>query len=225
MKIPTFATTAAFFGTAIFAHGQEAAIPDASATDKPAAESRTSEVRSQDTQDTANPDGALGAGAERDQGYRDLKSKLEEWEGAESEQMPMSEVPDAARETVEKIAEGAPIADMVNVYTKGDKQVYAAKITPEDQKHIKLFVRSDGEVEIAKQATTLDDTPEVVSRTITEHTENQSPDEMYRVIAQATTAYIAIVKGDGGQAKIITVGNNGRHIDTQTMDRVGKLED
>lgn len=216
MKIPSLATAAALFGTAIILHGQEVAVPDANPTSDSKAPETTAADRSAE-------DAPLGA--DRDQEYRDLKAKLEQWEGADSEQIPLSEVPDVARQTARTVADGAEIEDQVNVYTKDDMQVYAIQINPEDQKHIKLFVKADGGVELAKQATTMDDAPEVVARTFEQHVGNQSPDEMYRVVAQATTAYIAIVKGDDDQVRIITVGNNGRHIDTQTMDKVSDQDE
>ena len=151
------------------------------------------------------------------------------WEGAQSTQMQLDEIPQRARDTLQSATAGGKLNDQVTLLSKNGKQIFRATVNRAGEQDLYLFVQQDGTVVQTKQKVGFNEAPISVQNAIRQQLGGgQQPNDLYRVIEGDQTSFVAS-SGEGQQAKMIRVDNTGNVLDTsggggasQQGDRQGR---
>ncbi len=139
-----------------------------------------------------------------------------DWEKAEKKDMPMSQIPERARNTLTTVTKDGKLAEQVTRLTKDEHEVFKATVNRENEKDLHIFVKEDGTVVKTKQMVDLASAPESVRNTVESKMGKDSPDakEVHRVIANDETTYVVSKTAkEGNERKKLVLDNTGKVIE------------
>ena len=139
---------------------------------------------------------------------------------AEQKPLPLAEAPQAVKDTLRTVTEGQALNQQLTLLTKNDLKVFRATVDRENEEDLHIFVQQDGTVVQTKQKLDFADAPQSVKNAIQQELgDNQAqPKELYRVIADGETTFVAATGGEGAQAQMIQVDNTGNIIEDPQGD-------
>lgn len=164
---------------------------------------------------------------EAERAEKAVKLREMNWSDAEESEAQLSEIPERARNTLETVTAGASLNDAITVLKKDDHQVFKAEVTRENEENLHIVVQNDGTVVHTKQKVEFSDAPESVQNAIKERLDDgmDAPSELYRVIANEETSYVAKAKADDDDKKMIRVDNTGNFIEEKDKEAKDKSSD
>jgi hypothetical protein len=135
-----------------------------------------------------------------------------DWGDAEASEIEIREVPQAARDTLNTVAEGAQVSRL----TKEGQEIFRATVDRANEEDLHIFVQNDGTVIKTMQQIRFTDAPESVRNAISKQLgggEDAQPKALYRVIANQETSYVASSAGD--DQATIQVDPSGKLLDSK----------
>jgi hypothetical protein len=146
------------------------------------------------------------------QDIQQLASQYQQWEGAEKTEVSLEDVPERARNTIQGIVDDstADSAEQIVRLEKDDEKVFHAKIAPEDERELQIFVQEDGTVVSTVQETDFTAAPQNIRTAVQQELTGEAtqPEEFHRVMVRGQTAYVAKVEAED-ETKLIFISQEG----------------
>ncbi len=139
-----------------------------------------------------------------------------DWDKADKSEMPLSAIPDRARNTITTLGKDGKIGDGITRLSKDDQQVFKATVNRENEEEIHVFVKEDGTMMKTKQKIELSSAPQSVRSTIDSKLGADSSAanrEVYRVMADNETTYVVGKPGDDNKGKSLHIDSTGNEIE------------
>lgn len=132
------------------------------------------------------------------------------WEDAQAADVQLTEVPEAARNTINTVASGAKVQRL----SKDGQDVYCATVDRANEEDLKIFVQNDGSVIKTTQQIKFSDAPASVRSAISKQLggADAEPKAIHRVIANEETSYEA---STGQQGQTLRVDSSGKVLDSK----------
>jgi hypothetical protein len=141
-----------------------------------------------------------------------LATQYQQWEGAEKTEVSLEDVPERARNTIQGIVDdsAADSAEQIVRLEKDDEKVFHAKIAPEDEKELQIFVQEDGTVVSTIQETDFTAAPQNIRAAVEQELTGEAtqPEEFHRVMVRGQTGYVAKVEAED-ETKLILISQEG----------------
>lgn len=204
MKKRTIATvTLTMLGASLVGFGQ--------ATDR-AGSSATQRQQAQKADQTETQAPAGQAQAQDTQALREMN-----WDDAQSAKIQLTELPQAARDTIRSIAPNAEVTRL----SKEGQEVYRATVDRANEEDLHVFVQKDGTVVKTQQQIKFSDAPASVRNAISQQIggADAEPKALHRVIANNETSYLATTSREG---QMIRVDSSGKILDSKGQPAAGQ---